>query len=412
MIKWIKIAFRNLLKNRRRSIVTLIAISVGFASVSLFRGYADSTFQGLREAAIRGEGIGHLTIYKEGWLEKGSIDPQNHMFLREEVQRIINLVEDEDDVILATPKIDIEGLVSNGKISTIFIATGLVPRDDITIKGAMASLRPINGEALNDKKTYGIEIAEGLAARLGLKPGMDAVVMASTIDGHMNALDIQVMGIYDTGSPATNDKLLRVQFKFAQSLYDTDMADRIVVLLADWKKTELIRAKLNEILSHEGLNCEIKTWQELSQFFNKVKGMYNMIFLFIFFIVLIIVVMSIVNTMGMSVLERTREIGTLRALGLKRRGVALLFAIEGAMIGFIGSIFGILLNIIIWAIIRGVKPTYIPPGVSSPVPLVVNLIPSFLFMLIVFIVALSLLAAILPARYAAKKNVVDALGHV
>jgi putative ABC transport system permease protein len=140
--------------------------------------------------------------------------------------------------------------------------------------------------------------------------------------------------------------------------------------------------------------------------------MYNMIFLFIFFIVLIIVVMSIVNTMGMSVLERTREIGTLRALGLKRRGVALLFAIEGAMIGFIGSIFGILLNIIIWAIIRGVKPTYIPPGVSSPVPLVVNLIPSFLFMLIVFIVALSLLAAILPARYAAKKNVVDALGHV
>jgi putative ABC transport system permease protein len=271
MIKWIKIAFRNLLKNRRRSIVTLIAISVGFASVSLFRGYADSTFQGLREAAIRGEGIGHLTIYKEGWLEKGSIDPQNHMFLREEVQRIINLVEDEDDVILATPKIDIEGLVSNGKISTIFIATGLVPRDDITIKGAMASLRPINGEALNDKKTYGIEIAEGLAARLGLKPGMDAVVMASTIDGHMNALDIQVMGIYDTGSPATNDKLLRVQFKFAQSLYDTDMADRIVVLLADWKKTELIRAKLNEILSHEGLNCEIKTWQELSHFFNKVK---------------------------------------------------------------------------------------------------------------------------------------------
>ena len=97
---------------------------------------------------------------------------------------------------------------------------------------------------------------------------------------------------------------------------------------------------------------------------------------------------------------------------MKRRGVALLFAIEGAMIGFIGSIFGILLNIIIWAIIRGVKPTYIPPGVSSPVPLVVNLIPSFLFMLIVFIVALSLLAAILPARHAAKKNVVDALGHV
>jgi putative ABC transport system permease protein len=412
MINWIKIAFRNLLKNRRRSLVTLIAISVGFASVSLFRGYADSTFQGLRESAIRGEGLGHLTIYKEGWLEKGSIDPKNHMFSREEINKIIDIVEDDADVVLATPKIDVAGLVTNGYISTIFMATGLVPQDDVSIKGAMASFRPINGKALNDKVPYGIEMAEGLAARLDLKPGMDAVVMASTIDGQMNALDAQIMGIYDTGTSATNDKFLRLPFMFAQSLYETEKADRIVVLLVDWKKTQPVRSRLYNNLSQAGLNCEIKTWKELSQFFKNVKGMYDMIFLFIFFIVLVIVVMSIVNTMGMSVLERTKEIGTLRALGLKRRGVGLLFAIEGAVIGFIGSIFGIFLNIISWAIIRGVEPTYIPPGLSSPVPLVVNLIPTFLFILIIFLVSLSLLAAIIPARHAAKKNVVDALGHV
>jgi putative ABC transport system permease protein len=123
------------------------------------------------------------------------------------------------------------------------------------------------------------------------------------------------------------------------------------------------------------------------------------------------VVMSVVNTMGIAVLERTREIGTLRALGLKRRGVGLLFAIEGAIIGLLGSIFGIVLNIAAWALIKGVEPTYVPPGVSTPVTLAVNLVPSLMIMLMIFLVLLSLIAAILPARRAARQNVVDALGH-
>jgi putative ABC transport system permease protein len=82
------------------------------------------------------------------------------------------------------------------------------------------------------------------------------------------------------------------------------------------------------------------------------------------------------------------------------------------MLGFLGTIFGIILNVIVWAIIRAAHPTYIPPGVSTPVPLIVNLVPQAMFFLMVFLVLLSLAAAILPARRAAKQNVVDALGHV
>ena len=122
--------------------------------------------------------------------------------------------------------------------------------------------------------------------------------------------------------------------------------------------------------------------------------------------------MSVVNTMGMAVLERTREIGTLRALGLKRRGVGILFAVEGAMIGLLGSFIGLIINVIVWAIIIAVEPTYIPPGVSSPVPLTVKLEPTVALMLMAFLILLSLIAAIMPARRAAKQNVVEALGHV
>jgi putative ABC transport system permease protein len=412
MTKWIKIALRNILKNKRRSFVTLLAISIGYTAVSVFRGYTDNTYEGLRTSAIRGEGLGHLTIYKAGWIEKGKIDPDKYMFSREDIKRITDIAEEEKDVLLATPQLHLSGLVSNGNISTIFLAQGVIPRDDKTIKGTWAAFRPVRGNVLDEKKPYGVEMAEDLARHLDVGPGADGVVMASTLDGQMNAMDIQISGIYDSGSDATNDKYMRVPFSFAQSLYDTEKADRIVVLLDDWKKTEQARTRLQGRLSRAGLKCEIKTWNELSLFYSKVKGMFDMIFMFLFSIVFIIVVMSTVNTMGMAVLERTREIGTLRALGLKRRGVSFLFAIEGSLLGLIGSILGVMLNVAVWAVIRAVEPTYIPPGVSTPVPLIVNLVPQTMVGLMIFLILLSLTAAILPARRAARQNVVDALGHV
>jgi putative ABC transport system permease protein len=412
MMKWMKLAIRNIQRNKRRSLVTLLAIGVGFAAISLFYGYVDNMYEGLRISAIRGEGLGNLTINKAGWQEKGKLEPEKFMFSKEETQRIIKLVTEENGVVLATPQIQVTGIVSNGTVSTIFIAQGVVPKDDRTIKGAWASFRPITGEGLHEKKAYGVEVAQDLARYLNLKPGQDGVVMATTLGGQMNAMDIQVAGVYDSGSDATNDKYMRFTFDFAQSLVDTLMAERIVVLLDNWERTEEMRAILLKKLTGAGLSCEIKTWNELSLFYSKVRWMFDMMFLFIFCIVLVIVVMSTVNTMGMAVLERTREIGTLRALGLKRRGVTLLFAMEGGLLGLFGSVIGVVLHISVWALIRAISPTYIPPGISTPVPLIVNFVPQALVMLILCLIFLSLFAAIIPARRAARQNVVDALGHV
>jgi putative ABC transport system permease protein len=183
------------------------------------------------------------------------------------------------------------------------------------------------------------------------------------------------------------------------------------VLLKDTDKTEKMRSLLLARLVSSGIACEIRTWNELSLMYSKVRGMMDMIFLFIFCIVLVIAVMSIVNTMGMAVLERTREIGTLRALGLKRRGVSLLFAIEGGLLGFIGSLVGVGLHACVWAVIHSVKPTYVPPGISTPVVLRVSFVPQALIFLGVCLIALSLIAAIVPAKRAAGQNIVNALGH-
>jgi len=412
MMKWTKLALRNILRNKRRSLVTLLAIAVGFAAISLFRGYTSNMYFGLETMAVRGEGLGHLTIFKEGWLEKGKLDPEKYMFSKEEIEKITRLVTGEREVILATPQINLSGIVSNGTVSTIFMAQGVVPQDDRTIKGSWTAMRPIKGEGLNEKKPFGVEMAQDLARFLSLAPGKDGVVMAPTLGGQMNAMDIHVSGVYDTGSDATNDKYMRLSFNFAQSLLDTEKADRIVVLLEDTRETGKMRTVLLARLTGAGIACEIKTWNELSLFYSKVKGMIDMMFLFIFCIVLVIVVMSTVNTMGMAVLERTREIGTFRALGLKQRGVSTLFATEGGMLGLLGSFIGAVLHTCVWALIRAIGPTYTPPGVSTPVPLTVHLVPQALVLLSACVIVLSLIAAIIPARRAARQNIVNALGHV
>jgi len=411
MKKWIKLAIRNILRNKRRSLVTLLAIGVGFAAISLFYGYVHNMYDGLRFSAIRGEGLGNLTINKAGWQEKGKLEPEKYMFSKEDTEKIIKLVTEENGVVLATPQIQVTGIVSNGITSTIFIAQGVVPKDDRTLKGAWATFRPIQGEGLNEKKPFGAEMAQDLAKFLNFTPGKEGVVMAPTLAGQMNAMDIEVAGVYDSGSDATNDKYMRFTFSHAQSLLDTKMAERIVVLLDNWQKTEEMRSLLRPKLTKAGIACEIKTWNELSLFYSKVRGMMDMMFLFIFCIVLVIVVMSTVNTMGMAVLERTREIGTLRALGLKRRGVSALFAVEGGLLGVFGSLIGVVLHTCVWTIIKTVSPTYTPPGVSTPVPLIVNFVPEALWVLMCCLTVLSLMAAIVPARRGARQNIVNALGH-
>ncbi len=372
MMKWIKLAVRNILRNRRRSFVTLLAIGVGFASISLYYGYIHSVYNGLRIMAIRGEGLGHLRINKAGWQEKGKLQPEKYMFSKEDTQKIIKLVTEEKNVVLATPQIQVTGIVTNGIASTVFIAQGVVPKDDKVIKGGWADYLPIKGQTLNDEKRYGVEIAKDLAKYLNLTQGKDGVVMAPTLSGQMNALDIQINGVYDSGSDFSNDKFMRFNFYFAQSLLDTQSAERVVVLLTDWQDTERMRTTLLKKLQAAGVDCEIRTWEELSLSFSKQKAMLDMMFMFLFSIVLVIVVMTTVNTMGMAILERTREIGTLRALGLKRRGVSLLFALEGAFLGFFGSIMGIILHTCVWAIIKMHPPKYTPPGVSIAVSLKVE----------------------------------------
>ena len=419
-MKWIKLAFRNVLRNKRRSFITTVAIGIGFASISLYHGYIHNAYDGLRVLAVNIEGLGHLRINKAGWQDKGKLEPEKYMFSQEETEKIMKLVGEEEGVRLATPQIQVTGLVTNGEQSTVFIAQGIIPKDEKIIKENLAIYLKymerdedvFKGKPLSDEKIDGVLMARDLARYLNFKPDSSGIVMAQTLNGNMNAMDMQINGVYDTGNDFSNDKFILLNFYFAQSLLDTQSAERIVVMLEDWKDTERMRDLFLKKLKTAGIDSEIRAWNELSMVYPKIKSYLDTIFLFLSSIVLVIVIMTTINTMGMAILERTKEIGTLRSLGLKFRGISVLFALEGAFLGFFGSIMGIILHTCVWALIKVFPLYYTPPGMSEAVAMMVDMVPGVLFVLVLCFILLSTIAAIIPARGAARKNIVDALGHV
>ncbi|MDA8100742.1 MAG: ABC transporter permease [Nitrospiraceae bacterium] len=415
MFMWLTISLRNILKNGRRSLMTVLAIALGYAAINLFQGYVHSTYEGLTNAAIHGEGLGHFAIFRKGYLEQGKLHPEKFQFSKEEVDRISAIVCAERDVQLVTPRLSVSGILSNGKNSTIFISEGLVPAEDVEIRGDLSKYTSFTGSYLDERERTGVVIGAELAAMLDLKVGSDAVILSNTYTGMANALDAKVLGIYNTGNTATNDKMLLMTYRHAQDLVDYSGAERLIVLLRDGRNGKNLAAvmeRLRKSISDAGYDVEMKTWNELSVFYRQVKNLFDMIFLFIFLIVLVIVVMSVVNTMSMSVMERTREIGTLRALGLKRFGVKSLFATEGALLGILGSAAGSIIFFLVYAAITAAHPTYIPPGSSNPVPLRVDLVWSVLVRSVLSMTVLALVAAYIPAKRSAKMTIVDALGHI
>lgn len=416
MLTWIKLAIRNLQKNRRRSLYTILAISLGFASVNVFGGFTEYIFENLKQSFIYADGNGHLSIFKEGFLNQGTIDPLKYIFSKEEVQVIQETCRKDSSVLVVTPQLHITGLISNGQVSTVFVGVGKIPSDLYFIQkragGMVGKLKHFDGKPLADDFPFGVALSKGLAEKLELKTGSSAIAMSPTVTGQINALDLQVFQLFNAPLEELNDKMIVVPLAFAQSLYDTTSVDRIRILLASDDITTQSRLRLADSLKRQGLAVDIRTWDELSVFYYKVKHMFDVIFIFVFIIVLIIAVMSVVNTVSMSIMERTKEIGTLRALGLKRKGVIKLFAVESTVLGITGCVLGLVVTTGAWIMIRLLKPTWIPPNIPHRVPLEIYMVPRYLFVSSVFLMVLAVVSAIIPARKAARRGIVDALGHV
>ncbi|BCB26066.1 permease [Sulfurimicrobium lacus] len=415
-----KLALRGLMRNRRRSLVTLLAIALGFSAIALFAGYTHNVYDGLARLSIHGEMIGHLTVSKRGMRKEGKLDPERYLLTSKEVETITRLLKDEPHVEMVAPRLALSGLVSNGRASTIFIAEGIEPaamehmqKNELTEQEKKTGLYRNTKKQLDPARPEVVELSEGLIEMLHLSPGGQAAMLVNTLTGQANALDITVGHSFNTGNAGSNDKFAFVSLALARSLLDAEgRADRLTVLLDDVNQTAAMRDRLLAKLRGAGFDVEVQTWQDLSDFYNQVHGMFDMIFGFIFSIVLTVVVMSVANSMGMTVVERTREIGTLRAIGLKRSGVVRLFTTESMLLSLIGCIVGLFITLGVRWGINMANISYVPPNSASAVPLLVDMDTGRVLFTFVLMGVVGTLAAYLPARRAAKKDIIDALGHV
>lgn len=188
----------------------------------------------------------------------------------------------------------------------------------------------------------------------------------------------------------------------------------IVVQLHHTADLAAARSRLTQLFAENQLDLELRDFAEREPFYKQAVGMFGAIFLFISLIMGVIVLFTVVNTMGTSVVERTGEIGTARAMGLQRGGVRCLFVVEGALLGGGGATVGVSLGQLIAVLFNHAGAQWTPPGQAAPVPLEVLTSGSQGLLLSAWILlsAIATVAAVVPANRAARLQVVDALRHV
>ena len=453
-----KLAFRNILRNRRRSVMSVGAIAVGAIAMVLFGGFIASIILGVQTDTVRR--TGHLAIYRNGFFTFGSGNPA--AWGMPAYRDVLDLVK-KDPVLaplteVATPTVALFGIAGNFSIeaSRTFMGTGVVPHDRDTMRRWNPYHLSYNNAAdsgLDDADPTKGVVGTGLARILGLcetlnlgnwpappppeapvaadiaaladaekpdaapdtRPHID--LLAATAGGAPNVISMVVSRADRQGVKELDDAMVLMHFDLAQQLLygrGDKRAIAIVLQLHNTSDMPAAKTRLNEIIKSNNLDLEVRDFAEIVPFYGQVIGMFGAIFTFIAVIMAVIVLFTVVNTMGMSVMERTAEIGTARAIGLRRGGIRRQFLLEGWILGAIGATTGIAAGLALAVVVNHAGLTWLPPGQSAPSPLAVIINNMWKLHLGIWLglMAATTLAAIIPANRAARLPVVDALRHV
>jgi putative ABC transport system permease protein len=242
-------------------------------------------------------------------------------------------------------------------------------------------------------------------------------LLAATANGAPNVVGFYVDKATKQGIKEYNDAFVVMSFKLAQELLYGRGEKKAVSIVVQLHRTEDIpvaRARIEKIVKDRGLNLEVKGLKQLQPFYTQAVGMFKTIFTFISVVMGMIVLFTVVNTMTMSVMERTHEIGTLRAMGIKKRGIALQFVLEGIILGGIGATLGILMGSVAADMVNHSGIMWHPPGQAYPMKLLLRThgVSHLLLGIWAGLGVMSALAAWIPAKRAARMKIVDALGHI
>ena len=401
--QWLKFAWLNTLRNRRRSAVTVGIAALGTAAILLAGGFALFTYQALAQASART--TGHLIVARPAQFEREEDTPlQNGL---DDVAAIRDKLLADRDVRHVLPRVEFSGLISNGDKSTVMMAAGIDPDAEFAVKGPF--LKVTAGDVLQGSERGKVMLGAGLARSLKAEPGSSLTLLASTTEGALNALDVTVQGVFSTGIPEIDKRLVYTDVATAQKLIVTQRVSTLGVFLREMDATGPARQRIAAAVPR----LAVQTWLEQASFYRSVKDLYNRIFGALGLIIGVIVVFVVTNAMAMAIIERTREIGTLRAMGTLPGQLTRSFALEGMVLGGAGAVAGAVLALAVSvALLMFPVEMPPPPGRSNGYPLQIVMDPTLYAATLAAMVALAMLASGWVARRTVRRPVVEALAHV
>jgi putative ABC transport system permease protein len=348
-----RLASRNLLRNRRRTGATMLAIVAGVASLMLAAGFIEDLFQQLGEALIHSQ-TGHLQIAREGYFTHGSRSPERYLMQPASGDRLA--LHSLPMVAQVMGRVRFSALAGNGRTDLAVVAEGV----EAGPEAELATYVTVSeGRALRAEDRYAIALGAGVARALKLRLGDTVTLVASTAGGALNTLDFEVVGTFRTFSKDFDARAVRVPLSAARELLAVEGVNLLVVRLHDTRDTDASARAIHGMLADRGV--EVRSWRELNDFYDKTVQLYRRQLGVLQLIILVMVGLGVVNLVNLAVLERVGEFGTMRALGARDRQVFVLVLAENLLLAAAGAALGVLAGALLAQVVSAIGIPMPPP---------------------------------------------------
>jgi putative ABC transport system permease protein len=409
MGKLLRMAWRNVWRNWRRTLIALVAIALGLVFLIFMDGLIGGSRQAIYGNAVRLQG-GNLQVHAPGYREKAKRLP---LLPLADANVVVQAALAQPQVIAASRRINTAGFASSREATVPVLISGIEPEQEAPV--GLLSENIVQGRYLAADDEDFILIGRAMADRLKVGVGDRITLVGRATHEQMRRRTMTVVGIYDLGLSEVEKRMAYVSLAEAQTLFDLrDQATEVVVALESIGQEEMVVAALRaalpgyEVSSWEELNPELKQSMDVDQQFMSVFGL----------VALLIAGIGVLNLLLMAVFERTREIGLLAAMGLKRREIVALFLLEGTLVGLLGALIGCTLGGLLVGVVGQVGIEYAGASEAGEVVALLGdrLYPKLQVDLLVeralAVAVIAALASLYPAWQASKREPAEALHYV
>jgi len=402
----LRIAVRNVVRNRRRSLITFFAVFLALGVMVGVRGFLNGLQGSIRQAIIFGQ-TGALQIHKKGFLKSVSASLETDVPADQAFLAKITAIP---HVKAVTPRIAFGGMANAHDSTSFALFSAIDPVYEMKVCPQRADMIS-SGKMLADSGPDSGILARELAASIGVKVGDKATILTNDKDGVMNAADFDFVGAYgQVGLPLPEKKVGFVPLLFAQKLLRMEgRATELAVAIDDIDDAERMKPILQAAVGPE---YEVSTWHDVAAFIDDIIANQNFILSLLAAIFLFVALLGIANTMLMSVFERTREIGTMMAVGVRRRQILGLFLLEAGLLGLGGGIFGVGAGggFVLWYAKKGISLQF--AAMERPIHIYPHISVGYVIGVLAVAALGATLAALWPSLRASRLRPVEALGAV